>query len=100
MFIVKLMFKPVSILGGVLAGLLARRSFALIWRAVDDREAPQPEQRSVSLPKLALALSLQGAVFTLVRGLVDHLSRRGFAKATGRWPGVDRPCDDGAPNDA
>jgi hypothetical protein len=27
----------------------------------------------------------------VVKGLVDHASRRGFAKATGAWPGEDAP---------
>jgi hypothetical protein len=30
---------------------------------------------------------VQGAVFFLVRGLVDRGSRSLFAKATGEWPG-------------
>jgi hypothetical protein len=87
--VIKLLFKPVGILGGLLAGLLARRSFALIWRTVDAQEPPRPEQRWVSLPKLALALSIEGAVFRLVRGLVDHASRVGFTGFVGRWPGED-----------
>ena len=84
---IKLLFKPVSVLSGLLAGLLARRSFSLIWRLVDDERPPQSDQRTVSVPKLALALALEGAVFRAVKGLVDHASRQGFADFTGRWPG-------------
>lgn len=91
---VKLMFKPVAILSGILAGLLARRSFASIWRRLDERDPPASDQRSASLPKLALSLSIQGAVFSLARGLLDNLSRRGFAGLVGRWPGND----DGSPS--
>lgn len=80
-----------SILGGVLAGLLARRSFALIWRLIDEERPPQSDQRAVSVPKLALALALEGAVFRAVKGLVDHASRQGFADFTGRWPGDEEP---------
>jgi hypothetical protein len=89
--VIKLLFRPVSILGGLVAGLLARRSFALIWRLVDDKRPPQSDQRAVSMPKLALALALEGAVFRAVKGLVDHASRRGFADFTGRWPGSEGP---------
>lgn len=88
---IKLLFRPVSILGGLVAGLLARRSFALIWRLLDDKRPPQSDQRAVSVPKLALALALEGAVFRAVKGLVDHASRRGFADFTGRWPGSEGP---------
>lgn len=83
----KLLFRPVAIVSGLLAGIIGRRTFALLWRAVDDQEPPQPENRRASLGKLTLALSLQGAVFSVVKGLVDHVSRQGFARFTGRWPG-------------
>jgi hypothetical protein len=38
-----------------------------------------------------LALVIEGALFRLVKGLFDHASRRGFAKATGSWPGEEAP---------
>jgi hypothetical protein len=39
----------------------------------------------------ALALVIEGALFRLVKSLSDHASRRGFAKATGSWPGEEAP---------
>jgi hypothetical protein len=96
---IKLIFRPVSIVSGLLAGLLARRTFALLWRAVDEQAPPQPEQQRASIGKLALALSLEGAVFRLVKGIVDHASRRGFAQLTGRWPGEPGPEDGGSGSD-
>lgn len=87
---VKLLFKPVSVASGLVAGVLARRSFTLLWGLVDREQAPKPDQRAVSVRKLALALALEGAVFRVMRGLVDHASRRGFAGVTGRWPGEQR----------
>jgi hypothetical protein len=86
----KLLFRPVAIVSGLLAGIIGRKAFALIWRAVDDHQPPQPENRRASLGKLALALSLQGAVFSVVKGLVDHASRQGFARFTGSWPGDEQ----------
>jgi hypothetical protein len=41
--------------------------------------------------KLLAALVVQGAIFRLVRGLVDHGSRHGWRKLTGSWPGEERP---------
>jgi hypothetical protein len=87
----KLLFLPVSIAGGILAGLLSRKTFALIWSAVDDQEPPKAEHRRVGVPKLALALALEGALFRLVKGLVEHASRKGFADFTGVWPGEEGP---------
>ena len=37
------------------------------------------------------ALVLEGAIFRLVKGLVDHGTRTSFAKFTGSWPGEEAP---------
>jgi len=87
----KLLFLPVSIVSGILAGLLSRKTFDLIWGVVDDEEPPKAEHRRVGLPKLALALALEGALVRLVKGLLDHASRKGFADFTGVWPGEEGP---------
>jgi hypothetical protein len=87
----KLVFVPVSILGGLVAGLIGQKVFDAIWGKVDQEEPPQPDQREVRLVKLAAALIIQGAIFRLIKGLVDHAARRGFARMTGEWPGEEAP---------
>jgi len=87
---VKLIFAPIGILAGLLAGLLAQKGFDRIWALVDDEEAPEPDQRDVSYGKLIPALLIEGAVFRLTKGVVDHGIRGAFARMTGRWPGESR----------
>lgn len=87
----KLMFLPISIGTGLLAGLIGKKTFAMIWGVIDDEEAPKAEHRNISLPKLIAALAIEGALFALIKGLVDHGSRHAFARATGAWPGEERP---------
>ena len=87
----KALFLPISILGGLLAGIVGKKTFEAIWGRVDDQEPPEPEHREISVPKLALALLLEGAIFRLARGLFDHAARRGFARFTGEWPGEEEP---------
>jgi hypothetical protein len=87
----KLIFLPFSIGSGLLAGLIGKKTFQLIWGAIDDEEAPKAEHRYISLPKLIAALAIEGALFAAIRGLVDHGSRQAFARATGAWPGDERP---------
>jgi xanthosine utilization system XapX-like protein len=89
----KLIFKPVSIVAGLLSGLIGKRLFDLVWRLVDKQEPPRAEYRSISVPKLTLALLIEGAIFRTVKGLVDHGSREGFAHVTGSWPGEEEPQD-------
>jgi hypothetical protein len=87
----KLLFIPFSVIGGILAGVVGKKTFAGIWKLIDDQEPPEPDQREVAWPKLAIALFLQGAIFRAVRGLFDHGSREMFRRTTGRWPGEQRP---------
>jgi hypothetical protein len=87
----KLMFMPFRLIGGVIAGALATKLFERLWSLIDKQEAPDPGQREIPIGKLVPALLLEGAVFRAVRGLVDHGSRQAFSRLTGRWPGEERP---------
>ncbi len=87
----KVVFLPVSVGGGLLAGLVGKKLFGSIWGLIDDQEPPKSEHRTVELPKLAAALVIEGAVFSLIRGLVDHGSRHAFTRLTGAWPGDEAP---------
>jgi hypothetical protein len=84
-------FLPVSIAGGLVAGLIGKKLFEQVWGLIDDQEPPEAKHREVRYPKLAGALLLEGAIFRLVRGLFDHSARRGFERFTGSWPGEEQP---------
>ncbi len=86
---VRLMFIPFRLLGGVLAGVVATRLFERLWRLFGTDQVPDPEDRETSMRSLVPALLLQGAVFGAVRGLFDHGSRVAFRRLTGRWPGEE-----------
>lgn len=85
----KLLFAPISIGAGLLAGLVGTKLFERLWSLVDKEEPPSPENREVSWPKLIAALLLEGAIFRLLKGVTDRGARRAFAIGTGRWPGDD-----------
>jgi hypothetical protein len=87
----KFLFLPFSIAAGLLAGFLSKKLFDGVWRLVDDEEAPEPEHKEISIPKMLLGLAVEGAVFRAVRGLVDHQARKTFYKLTGSWPGEEAP---------
>ncbi len=87
----KLLFIPVSIGGSFVAAMIAKKGFELAWGMIDDQEPPEPATRETSWPKLLAALAIEGAVFRVTKGAVDHVSRRGFLNATGVWPGEQRP---------
>lgn len=85
----KIIFAPIGIITGLLAGIAAQKLFERLWAIFDDEEAPAPDQRQVSVPKLVAALLVEGAIFRLVKGITDHGVRSGVTRLTGRWPGED-----------
>ncbi len=87
----KLLFIPVSIASGLIAGFVGRKVFEGLWGLVDEEEPPDAEDRDTSMPKLVASLAFQGATFAVVRGLSDHYARASFYRATGAWPGEERP---------
>lgn len=87
----KLLFIPFSVIGGILAGAIGKKTFDLIWGAIDNEEAPEPKYREISFAKLVAALVLEGAIFRAIRGLIDHGTRHAFQKVTGSWPGEEQP---------
>ena len=87
----KILFMPISITAGLIAGAIGKKIFDAIWGLIDDEEAPEPKHRDIPVVKLVLALLVQGAIFRVVRGMADHGVRRAFARSTGAWPGEEKP---------
>jgi hypothetical protein len=87
----KVLFIPVSLAAGLVAGFAGKKLFDALWGLVDDAEPPEPEHRDVSWARLTVALAVQGAIFRAVRGLTDRATRLSFYRATGAWPGEEEP---------
>jgi hypothetical protein len=87
----KIAFTPLSIVLGLIAGLVGKKIFEQIWGLIDDEEPPDAQHRDINYTKLVLALIFEGAIFRLVKGLTDHGARRAFARTTGTWPGEEAP---------
>jgi len=87
----RILFAPISIAGGLLAGFIGSKLFEFIWGRIDDHEPPEPADRQTTWLKLGVALALQGAIFRLVRGAFDHGARRAFLRGTHTWPGETKP---------
>jgi predicted metal-dependent enzyme (double-stranded beta helix superfamily) len=85
---VKLLYKPVGVLGSVASGILAGRAFKFLWRAIArEREAPRATDRYRSWWEVTLAASLEGAVYGVVKAVVDRAGASAFSGVTGSWPG-------------
>jgi uncharacterized protein YgfB (UPF0149 family) len=87
---IKLFYKPVSILFGMLGGMLAGAIFKKVWQlAAHEDEAPKATDAGHGWGEVLAAAALQGAVYALVKAAVDRSTAEGTRKLTGIWPGED-----------
>jgi hypothetical protein len=84
-------FAPVSVIAGLVAGIVANKVFVAIWGRIIDEEPPDPKHREINGYQLVGSLLLQGAIQRLVKGSVDHGLRHMVARSSGSWPGEERP---------
>jgi predicted metal-dependent enzyme (double-stranded beta helix superfamily) len=84
---VKIAYKPVGLLFGAGAGLLAGLIFKQVWKVVGhDDDAPDATDEDRGWSEILLAAAVQGAIFAVVKAAVDRAGAAGVRKATGRWP--------------
>jgi predicted metal-dependent enzyme (double-stranded beta helix superfamily) len=87
---IKLWYKPVSMLVSVLGGVLAGVIFKRVWKvAAGEDDAPKATDAQRSWPEILLAAALQGAIFAVVKAAVDRSAAEGTRKLTGVWPGKE-----------
>jgi len=84
----KLMHRAVSMLVGMVGGLLAGAIFKRAWQlAAGEDEAPKATDASRGWHEILIAAALQGAIFATVRAAVDQPAAAGTHSLTGTWPG-------------
>jgi hypothetical protein len=84
----KLAYRPVGLVGGILAGTLSGIIFKQIWKAIaDEDDAPDALQSEYRMREVVLAAALQGAIFAATKAAIERAGARGFTRLTGAWPG-------------
>ncbi|HVS28969.1 MAG TPA: DUF4235 domain-containing protein [Solirubrobacteraceae bacterium] len=83
----KLLYKPLGIVFGVLAGLLGRRLFQGLWGLIDEQDPPTATTKPSTWKKVLAAAALEGLTFKVARAAVDRAGASGFERVTGVWPG-------------
>jgi len=89
---IKLLYKPVDLIAGMVGGLLAGLIFKRVWKLIGRGDAPKPTDERRGWGVILLAATLQGAIFALVKATVDRSVAEGTRRLTGIWPG-----DEGQP---
>jgi hypothetical protein len=87
---IKLLYKPASILVSVVGGMLAGAIFKRVWKvAAHEDQAPRATDARRGWGEVLAAAALQGAIYALVKAAVDRGAAEGTRKLTGIWPGED-----------
>jgi hypothetical protein len=83
----KIVYKPVGILLGTGAGIIAGAVFKQIWKRVGhDDNAPAATDEDRGWGEVLAAAALQAATFGLTTAGVDRAGATGARKVTGEWP--------------
>ncbi len=83
----KVSYKPLGLLLGIAAGAVAGLIFKQVWKlASGDDDAPDATDENRGWGEIIIAAALQGAIFAVVKALVDRGGATGVRKITGTWP--------------
>jgi hypothetical protein len=83
----KLLYKPLGIALGLLAGSLGRKAFDSLWSLIDAGQPPEATTQDAGWAKVLTAAALQAAIFAVVRAAVERAGATWFSDFTGVWPG-------------
>jgi hypothetical protein len=86
--VAKLVYRPFGLLFSILGGIVAGAIFKQLWKRMAGKEdPPKPRESEYGWRELLPAVALQGALFALVKAVLDRSGARAFEKLTGSWPG-------------
>ncbi|MFB6396765.1 DUF4235 domain-containing protein [Polymorphospora lycopeni] len=84
----KLAYRPVGLVLGAAAGMLAGAAFRQVWKLIDSEDdAPSATDEDRGWGEILIAAAIQGAIFAVVRAAVDRGGATGVRRLTGHWPG-------------
>jgi hypothetical protein len=86
----KILYRPVGIVSSIVGGLLASLIFKQVWKRVsagEDGDPPGPLQSEYSFKEILVAAIIQGAIYSVVKTIIQRQGAKGFQRATGEWPG-------------
>jgi hypothetical protein len=84
---IKLLYRPLGLGFSVAGGIVAGALFKQIWKlAAGEEDAPKATEEDRTWREVLLAAALQGAIFAMVKAVVDRGGAKGVRRLTGTWP--------------
>ena len=86
MALLRLLYKPLAIISGLISARIGRAIFRAIWRRIDNEPHPSPGSGRGSAAKVVGGEALQAGVMAAVAAAVDRAFATGFHNIIGVWP--------------
>ena len=86
----KILYRPVGLVSSIVGGLVAGQVFKQVYKRVTPghrSDAPKPLESEYRLREILVAALIQGAIYAVVKALIDRGGARAFERWTGEWPG-------------
>ena len=86
----KILYRPIGLTASIVAGVISGQIVKQVWKYAvpgDNADAPQALQSEYRMRDIVIAAAIQGAVFAMVKAVVDRTGARAFQRWTGEWPG-------------
>lgn len=80
-------YRRVGLVSGMIGGLIASQGYRQIWKRVARNGDPQPLSTAYPLKEILISSAVQGAIYALVKTIIDRSGARLFERVTGEWPG-------------
>ena len=83
-------YRAAGLLSGMIGGLIAGQGYKQLWKRIahkDLDEGPEALSTDYSLREILISAAVQGAIYALVKTIIDRGGARLFERVTGEWPG-------------
>ena len=86
MVLLRLLYRPLAIVGAIVAGKLGQSIFTKVWAKIDDAPPPKPGTGEGTTAKVIVAQTLEAGVMAGTAAAVDRTLARFFHHLIGIWP--------------
>lgn len=86
----KILYRPLGITSSIIGGIVAGQVFKQVWKHAapgDQSDPPRALESEYRMREVLIAAAVQGAIFALVKAVIDRGGARAFERWTGEWPG-------------